>query len=72
MYLNIPCASRQRALIINKLGTRHGVPQGDELEQSQNRETDRERRGSVKETQEWSRQERFGNDTEEQAGEESR
>lgn len=28
MYVNIPRASRQRALIINKLGTRHDVPQG--------------------------------------------
>lgn len=82
VYFNIPRASRQRALIINKLGTRHGVPQGDQTEQSQNRETDRERRGCVKETEsgrregeektEKNRQERFGNDIEEQAGEESR
>lgn len=82
MYFNIPRASRQRALIINKLGTRHGVPQGDQPEQSQNRETDRERRGCVKVTEkggggggggtEESRQERFGNDIEEQVGEESR
>lgn len=41
MYFNIPLASLQRALIINKLGTRHGVPQGDQPEQSRNRETDR-------------------------------
>lgn len=33
VYFNIPGASRQRALIINKLGTRHGVPQGDQPEQ---------------------------------------
>lgn len=82
VYFNIPGASRQRALIINKLGTRHGVPQGDQQEQSQNRETDRERRGCVKEMErvrregeektEKSRQERFGNDIEEQVGEESR
>lgn len=82
VYFNIPRASRQRALIINKLGTRHGVPQGDQPEQSQNRETDRERTGCVKETErgrregeektERSRQERFGNDIEEQVGEESR
>lgn len=58
------------------------MPQGDQPEQSQNRETDRERRGCVKETErgrregeektEKSRQERFGNDIEEQVGEESR
>lgn len=30
VYVNIPRASRQRALIINKLGTRHGVPRGGE------------------------------------------
>lgn len=41
MYFNIPLASLQRALIINKLGTRHGVPQGDQPEQWRNRETDR-------------------------------
>lgn len=58
------------------------MPQGDQPKQSQNRETDRERRGCVKETErgrregeektEKSRQERFGNDIEEQVGEESR
>ena len=58
MYFNIPRASRQRALIINKLGTRHGVPQGDQPEQSQNRETDRERRGCVKETERGGRERR--------------
>lgn len=51
VYFNIPRASRQRALIINKLGTRHGVPQGDQPEQSQNRETDRERRACVEESE---------------------
>lgn len=82
MYFNIPHTPRQRALIINKLGTRHGVPQGDQPKQTQNRETDRERRACVEESErgrregeektEKSRQERFGNDIEEQLGEESR
>lgn len=82
VYFNIPRASRQRALIINKLGTRHGVPQGDQPEQSQNRETDREKsvcgrireryRREGEEKTERSRQERFGSDIEEQVGEESR
>lgn len=66
VYFNIPRASRQRALIINKLGTRHGVPQGDQPEQSQNRETDRERRGCVKRNRERGRR---GEDREEQTGE---
>lgn len=55
------------------------MPQGDELESSPNRETDREGRGSggvkEKQRQEGGREadrERFGNDTEEQVGEESR
>lgn len=55
------------------------MPQGDELEPSPNRETDREGRGGgVKEKQQQKKKkggadrERFGNDTEEQVGEESR
>lgn len=82
MYFSIPHTPRQRALIINKLGTRHGVPQGDQPKQTQNRETDRERRAHVEVSQRGrregeektkkSRQERFGNDIEEQVGEESR
>lgn len=78
VYVNIPRASRQRALIINKLGTRHGVPQGDQPEQWQNRETDREGRAGGEESErgrrktERSRRERFGGDTEEQEEEESR
>lgn len=71
VYFNIPRASRQRALIINKLGTRHGVPQGDQPEQSQNRETDRERRGCVKRNRErqGGGREQGGEDRREQTGE---